>query len=480
MTKLSIVIVAYKNMDCLADCLASIPLLPWIEVVVVNNTHQNRGFGAGCNVGFSQTSGEYVLFLNPDCLVTETALRQLLTILKKDESIGVLGPQLTNKDGVPYLSCNRPASRWLAPWVYSVFNSWLSFVPRIAGYWYHHQPPAQATNVGSCCGAALIMRRKVFEEVGGFDEDYFLYWEEFDLQKRISNAGYRVVFDPHASLVHIGELSTLESRALIMRWFRQSRHLFFKKHFGLTYAALLEGWFTCLEEWRLLVASGLLLGAAWILYEKMWWLQFSQIWMWEAGNFTKLVTVDAGYWLSVVGAVMGMIAFYNEISIKRKTVAAGLSLVIGIVLLLGAPIGFVVTLIAGLGWATIDLLSKNDTWRKRIVWLNVIGGVGLATWFGVEALRNPMAVSPSNWRGAAHVIARYGKSGVALRCVGCDESKTLLPLTFLLERNGVKVQDDYPTVYVLVPPFSTYVGRIPDTYTYQFDSISVAIPLAQP
>ncbi len=477
MVKLSIVVVAYKNMDCLADCLASIPIRPWIEVVVVNNTHQNRGFGAGCNVGFAQTTGEYVLFLNPDCIVTEEALLKLLSILEKDKTIGVLGPQLTNKDGVPYLSCNRPASRWLAPWVYSVFNTWFRFVPAIADYWYNHVPPKKPTDVGSCCGAALLMRRNVYEQVKGFDEDYFLYWEEFDLQKRINDAGYRIVFDPRASLIHVGELSTLESRAQIMKWFRQSRHLFFKKHFGMWYAALLEGWFTVLEEWRLMVVTGLLLGVAWVSYVQMWWLQYGQIWIWVMGNFSTWLSVTNGYWLSVVGAVMGMIALYNEVSIKQKKVTVGLSFLVGLILLAGAPLSFVISIIVGLGWVGIDLLVKGDRWRKRLVWLNVIVAIGLVTWIGIMTATHREVTSSKNWYEAAQVIYRYRKAGVWLRCVGCENSDQLLSLNFFLKDRGIAVRENLPVVYVLLPPFSTDQSRIPDTYSYQFGNVSIAIPL---
>ncbi len=480
MTKLSIVIVAYKNMDCLADCLASIPLLPWIEVVVANNTHQNRGFGKGCNVGFAQSTGDYVLFLNPDCIVTEEALRRMITILDTDETIGVLGPQLTNRDGVSYLSCNRPASRWLAPWVYSVFNTWLRRLSPIAGYWYHHQPPLQATEVGSCCGAALMMRRAVFEQVKGFDEDYFLYWEEFDLQKRISDMGYRIVFDPQVNLVHVGELSTLESRSQIMKWFRQSRYTFFKKHFGVWYATLLEGWFTCLEEWRLLLVTALLIGFSWATYEQMWWMHYGQLWLWEIGKFSSWISVDRGFWLSVIGAVMGMIAFYNEIAIKQKNRAVGLSFLVGILLLIGSPTSFVISLLAGLSWVGMDLWIKRDSWRKRIVWLNVVVSFGLVVWAGILTLKYQSPIYPKNWREAAQVITRYEKSKVALRCIGCDNSHSLSLLTVLLHDKGVTVQEDASVIYVILPPFSLYQGGIPDTHLYQFDSLLVAIPITQP
>ena len=190
--------------------------------------------------------------------------------------------------------------------------------------------------------------------------------------------------------------------------------------------------------------------------------------------------MNTGFWLSVTGAVMGMIAFYNEVPIKRKYVAVGLSFVVGILLLLEAPISFVFSIVAGLKWILADVLLWRERWRKIIVCLNVSVAIGLLVWFGAMILRNPSSIAPTNWRDAAQVIYQHEASSVSLRCVGCEKTDILLSLRFFLRERGVVVRDDAPVVYVIVPPLSSYQSRIPDTYAYQFGSLSVAISHIQP
>jgi GT2 family glycosyltransferase len=257
-TLVSVIIVAYKNMDCLKSCLESIDPDPRIEVIVVNNSHQNRGFGAGCNLGASLASGEVLLFLNPDTIASKDSVLALADALIADDSIGILGPALTDHEGKVVLSTSEQPTKqnfWI---VYSLLNSVFKHSAMVQSHWYGHRPPKKSRDVGVVSGAAMGMRRDVFEEMGGFDEQFFLYWEEVDLARRCLEKGLRVVYQPSIKMVHHGGLSTVFRREQVMVWFSESRHYFMKKYYGHIYAGVVEGWLALSEYWQFsLVLLGL-------------------------------------------------------------------------------------------------------------------------------------------------------------------------------------------------------------------------------
>lgn len=478
MIKLSIVVVAYKNMDCLTSCLESIPHLPWLEVIVVNNSHQNRGFSRGCNLGAKQAQGEYLLFLNPDCVVNEKALERIIEVLEADESIGIVGPKLTNLEGKAYSSCNMPPSRSSAPIVYSFLNRWLSKLSIVQNYWLHFKPPAVATDVGTVSGAAMGIRKEVFDKVNGFDERFFLYWEEFDLAIRVSKNGYRVVFDPSITMIHEGELSTTQPHLQVLQWFRESRYYFFKKHFGTLYASLLEGWLTLTEEWRYLLGVFFIIGFGWWFYLHGWWLGLGYVPYWKMWLDTSWWSLQTGYWLGIVGALFFMTMVFNELKKTSRKVSVGVCLLFGLWAVM-IPVMGPLLLLIGLLWIVSDLIKRLLWLRKSLVVLSIVimllASIRLVT---QSFVNRGYVTSLSTWNQVALLVGRTGKP-ISIRCVGCVSTTELLPLTWLMRQTGIQTNSlGSETLYLFLPPFTNETNLLPDAILIRVGDIVLARPLS--
>ncbi|MEN0083826.1 MAG: glycosyltransferase family 2 protein [Leifsonia sp.] len=176
---------------------------------------ENLGYGGAVNraVASLPSTVDAVLICNPDVLVGEDALDALRARLDAEPTIGAVGPRILNEDGTLYPSARRiPSLRtgighalFVRVWP---ANPWTKA--------YRSENQVSARDVGWLSGACLLVRRSVFEELGGFDEGYFMYFEDVDLGYRIGRAGFRNRYEPAASVVHVGGLSTqAESRRMV-------------------------------------------------------------------------------------------------------------------------------------------------------------------------------------------------------------------------------------------------------------------------
>lgn len=176
---------------------------------------ENLGYGGAVNraVASLPSTVDAVLICNPDVLVGEDALDALRARLDAEPTIGAVGPRILNEDGTLYPSARRiPSLRtgighalFVRVWP---GNPWTKA--------YRSENQVSARDVGWLSGACLLVRRSVFEQLGGFDEGYFMYFEDVDLGYRIGRAGYRNRYEPAASVVHVGGLSTqAESRRMV-------------------------------------------------------------------------------------------------------------------------------------------------------------------------------------------------------------------------------------------------------------------------
>jgi len=252
MPTLSVIIVTFNTRDMTLDCLRTLtPELTGLdaEVFVVDNAStdhtaaaireqfpgvkvlenaHNRGFGAANNVALAQAQGRYLLLLNSDAFPKPGAIRTLLAEIERQPKTGVLGPRLLNQDGTLQLSCFRfpsPGRAWLE-------NLWLAAAfpqSRWGDYrtWPHDQPRTVEWVVGAC----LLVRREVYEQVGGFDERFFMYAEESDWQLRIRQAGWDIAFTPAAQVVHLAGASG-SRKSNINPAFFDSLDYYERKHHG--------------------------------------------------------------------------------------------------------------------------------------------------------------------------------------------------------------------------------------------------------
>lgn len=191
---------------------------------------KNLGFGAANNRAFERARGEFLFLLNSDAFVARGAVRFLAQFLQDHASVGGVGPRLLNQDGSLQVSCWKfpsPRRAWL-----EAFGMARVFAdhPRLGDYyrWGHDAE----RSVDFVIGAALMVRRAVYEQVGGFDESFFLYAEETDWQKRIHAAGWDIVFTPEAQVTHLGGASGTSEREKVSNLFWEGQERYTLKHHG--------------------------------------------------------------------------------------------------------------------------------------------------------------------------------------------------------------------------------------------------------
>jgi N-acetylglucosaminyl-diphospho-decaprenol L-rhamnosyltransferase len=261
---LSVIIVAYQSRDELPACLASLPrelLGRPVEVCVVNNspgdgvaawiatafpvvkvieTGANLGFGRANNAGFRATSGECVLFLNPDTISTAATLEHCVRRVLAEPDLGLVSPRLELADGTMDAACRRSI-----PGLWDGFcraSGLAAAFPRtalFAGYNLTHLPVDGTYEVGAINGAFMLGRREVLTRVAGadravFDETFFMYGDDLDLCIRVAQAGWRIVYDGRVRLTHLkGRSVAREYDAMSAAIFDANRDVYLK-HFGRT------------------------------------------------------------------------------------------------------------------------------------------------------------------------------------------------------------------------------------------------------
>jgi GT2 family glycosyltransferase len=196
-------------------------------------SQQNVGFAAGNNLGAKHSRGRFLNFLNPDTEVAPGALDKLLRTLERHPDAGLVGARLLNSDGSLQTSCIQSFPTVLnqaldSDVLYRAF-------PR-SPLWgiapLHDETPSPSV-VEVISGACIMIKRSVFESLGGFDERYFMYSEDLDLCYRVRLAGFDCLFVPDAQIVHHGggsSNSAPKTFAVVMT--RESISRFLKIHQG--------------------------------------------------------------------------------------------------------------------------------------------------------------------------------------------------------------------------------------------------------
>lgn len=163
---------------------------------------RNLGFGGGNNLGAREACGKYILILNPDIFVWEDSVKKMVSYMEAHPDVGVLGPKLVYPDEKIQDSCRRHMKfRDLV-----IKRTFLRKLPglrkRVDRYTMDDFNHSVVQEVDLLVGACFMIPRAVYEEVGGFDERYFLFMEDFDLCREIAKAGYKIVYFPEASVTH--------------------------------------------------------------------------------------------------------------------------------------------------------------------------------------------------------------------------------------------------------------------------------------
>jgi GT2 family glycosyltransferase len=217
----AVVVVTYDALPWIEQCLGSVAGVP--TVVVDNGSRDgtvgivrerfpdvrvveadNRGLGAGWNIGISETESRYVLLLNADAWLVGDALEHLVEFADTRPRAAVVGPRLVNRDGTLQRSVRGFPTLWRLATEYLFLRKLAPRTEWLNGFYaggFDHDEVREAEYV---MGACMLVRREAIAEVGPLDEAFFLFSEETDWCYRFRQAGWDVVFFPGAECVHVG------------------------------------------------------------------------------------------------------------------------------------------------------------------------------------------------------------------------------------------------------------------------------------
>lgn len=259
--KASLILVTHKEEAELKDCLTSLFAShkrngkadpQEIEVIVVDNNPESKlksalkksfpkvryvrsganiGFGPANNLGAKHATGQFFFFLNPDTTVEPGAIRALSEFLVKRPHVGVVAPTLYTMAGEIYPD---QGSGELTPLsaiaTHSIVHRIWPGNPIAQKYWVRDRDVTTPQQLAVIPGTALMVRREAFDEIGGFDEQFFIYFEESDLCRRLRAAGWEVWLTPTAKIRHIWHAATKAAKYQII--FEESRYKYFRKWYG--------------------------------------------------------------------------------------------------------------------------------------------------------------------------------------------------------------------------------------------------------
>jgi GT2 family glycosyltransferase len=229
-----VVVVDNASTDGSAEGLDDISL----PLTVIRNLG-NRGFAAACNQGAKGSKADYLLFLNPDTRIFEDSLIKPLIFMEQPENhkMGIVGIQLVDETG----RISRTCARFPTPSMF--FSKMLGLNMLFPRYFSSHfmseWDHGETREVDQVMGAFFLIRRQLFEPLGGFDERFFVYFEEVDLSRRAYNKGWKTVYLADAQAFHRGGGTSEQVKATRLFYSLRSRIQYGYRHFGWFSATLL-------------------------------------------------------------------------------------------------------------------------------------------------------------------------------------------------------------------------------------------------
>lgn len=203
--------------------------------LVFVQSRKNLGFGGGNNVGIKyaiKCDADCILLLNNDTIVDKDFLDKMVEIDEDGPNIGIIGPKILNIDGT------QQTSFWKFHSYLNVFSHAILF--NLFGNFYKYRKPSGLMDVDVVCGACMLLKMKVFEDIGLFDENFFLYSEETDICYRAKRKNYKIIHYSESNIVHFGARSSTKLSKIAVLNSYKSKIYFFHKHFGEIKASILE------------------------------------------------------------------------------------------------------------------------------------------------------------------------------------------------------------------------------------------------
>ena len=286
----SIITVHYQTPQSLTNCLTLLQKLkdktPF-EIIVVNNDQvslkklqtiykkwknspkkitlvqapANLGYGEGNNLGAKKALGNFLFFLNPDTEVKNGCIDLLVNFLQKHKQVGIVAPTLLKKNGQPFeMQGSEKLTPLSAIMSHSLIHTIWPHNPIARSHLLKDANRNQDQKLAAVPGSAFLIRNSLFKKISGFDKNFFLYFEEYDLGRRVTEAGFEIYLLAKPKVLHYWQVSTnqvkkvkVKNKSLtIKQIYQQSRFYYFKKHFGLMTAVITET-ILKLSKWHLLL-----------------------------------------------------------------------------------------------------------------------------------------------------------------------------------------------------------------------------------
>ncbi len=270
---ISLIYVNYKAGDHILNSLRSIqgiPLYESTEVIVVDNNSEdgsrelvkrefpetkwidlknNIGFGSACNVGAQESQGEYLFFVNPDTMLMRNTLEEMVSFMEKHPDAGLAGPKVLNSNGTLQENCHRSFPTPVSSFFHTLKLDKLFPKSRLFGrYNLTYLNPDEVHEVDAVSGSFMFFRRDVFREIGGFDNEFFMYGEDLDICIRVKDNGKKVYYNPRTSVVHFKGRSSAK-RYLKSRIDFYEAMIIFSKKYKDSYGAFFPEWLLFIGIW---------------------------------------------------------------------------------------------------------------------------------------------------------------------------------------------------------------------------------------
>jgi GT2 family glycosyltransferase len=251
--KISLVTVTYNSEETIYKLLTSLKLIEdqLKEVIIIDNNSKkfnskkikkisrkikiiqnktNTGFARAVNQGIKIAESDFILLLNPDTYIEDKSIIKTINKIKNNTKIGAIGGFILNEKGERQFTANNKPSFMTALFEFSILKRIFPNNKYSKEFWVENKKIKKPINVSSLCGAYIILRKIINNELNLFDENFFLYLEDIDIGISINNKQYLVKFDPDSHVKHVGGASSNNKYKMDLNSWYKSRKIFFKKH----------------------------------------------------------------------------------------------------------------------------------------------------------------------------------------------------------------------------------------------------------